>query len=71
MAIHDVHCYLSLLQTFPAFHFRNLLADEEEKEALPPAMQLSIAELQCASGHALGIYGDLDVFVGKAVSCMA
>ncbi|GAX74971.1 hypothetical protein CEUSTIGMA_g2417.t1 [Chlamydomonas eustigma] len=57
---------LSLLdKTFPAFQFRNLISDEEEKGgALPPAMKLSIAELKCASGHALGVYGDLDVFIG-------
>ena len=43
-------------------------APEDEEEGMPPdAMLLSMPELECAAGHALGVYGDLDEFVGEAV----
>ena len=49
---------------------RRLAPEEEEEGALPDALPLSMPELQCAAGHALGVYGDLDEFVGEACALL-
>ncbi len=37
----------------------------EEADEVPHPMALSLPELECAMGHALGIYGDLEEYVGR------